>query len=184
MAMPPHLPFCKINSSKWQFRGLLIQFLICHRHVELSLLNETELVKYIEYVTYLFQFFTKSKFVRSIRSDWYKVLFLGIIAIHILKGMIISGDQPLPESVYVKKYLIPTKSESESSYLDLSNLPHLTEIIRSIVKNSITITFCFALWCCSHVLSFALKVNASEARILSVSKMFHLVSPKYLKVKQ
>ena len=114
--MPPHLPFCKINSSKWQFRGLLIQFLICHRHVELSLLNETELVKYIEYVTYLFQFFTQSKFVRSIRSDWYKVLFLGIIAMHIVQIIIISGDQPLPESVYLNK----------------------CSIIKSIVKSSIT----------------------------------------------
>ena len=66
------------------------------------------------------------------------MLFLGIIAIHILQVIIISGDQPLPESVYVNNYLIPTKSESESSYLDLSNLQHLTEIIRSIVKNSIT----------------------------------------------
>ena len=62
---------------------------------------------------------------KSVSSDRYKMLFLGIITIQILQVTAISGDQPLPESVYLNKYSIPIKPEIGSSLLNLSDLPCL-----------------------------------------------------------
>ena len=51
-----------------------------------------------------------------------KMLVLGIRAVQILQVMIISRDQFLQESVNFNRNPIPTKSESKSSHLDLSDL--------------------------------------------------------------
>ena len=56
------------------------------------------------------------------------MLFLEIITIQILQVMVISGDRPLLEPVYLNKYSMPTKSESWCSILDL--------VETLIVKNS------------------------------------------------
>ena len=60
-------------------------------------------------------------------------LFLDIITIQILQVVVISGNWPLLEPVNLSKYLIPTKSESGCSPVDLSDLSDLAEIL--ILKN-------------------------------------------------
>ena len=47
------------------------------------------------------------------------MLLLEIITMQILQVMVISGDRPLLEPVYLNKYSMPTKSESWCSILDL-----------------------------------------------------------------
>ena len=59
-----------------------------------------------------------SKSDRSVKSDRYEILFLGIIAIQISQIIVISGDWTLLEPVYRNKYSISTKPESRSSPLD------------------------------------------------------------------
>ena len=50
--------------------------------------------------------------------------------------MIISTDQPLLESIFLHKYIIPTKAKSLNPVKVLSDLADLAEI--PIAKNSVT----------------------------------------------
>ena len=52
---------------------------------------------------------------------------LGIITIQILQVIVITYYQPLLESIYLNKKLIPTEPESGYLPFDLSDLPDLVE---------------------------------------------------------
>ena len=54
---------------------------------------------------------------------------LRIITIQILQVMVILGEYPLLELVYLNKYSIPTKPKTGSSPLDLSDLSDQAEIL-------------------------------------------------------
>ena len=73
------------------------------------------------------------------------MLFLGIITIQILQVMVISGDRPLLESVYIIKLSTPTKPGSGSSPLDLSALAEIFIMENSIATYTLrslgTLTF-------------------------------------------